>query len=63
MAKKKSARTSLRPIVTEIDKVQEALFFREKSATPPEVRRLKARIRRLRRLSALTRGMCRGFFI
>jgi hypothetical protein len=64
MAKKKAgARTSLRPIVTEINRARVQLTARQVGASPLQARRLRAGIRKLERLSALTRGICRGFFI
>ena len=60
---KKTVRISLRAIVTEINKVQHQLSAREIGATPTQVKQLKARVKKLERLSATTRGICRGFFI
>ena len=61
--KKKTARTSLRPIVNEINKARRQLIARERDATGLEARQLRIRVKKLERCSASLQFICRGFFV
>jgi hypothetical protein len=61
--KKKMARTSLRPIVNEINKARRQLIARERDATGLEARQLRIDVKKLERCSVSLQFICRGFFV
>jgi hypothetical protein len=63
MAKRTKRGVSLRPIITQIHRVERAAEKAKAKATPVQARRLNAKLRKLDKIESVLKLICRGFYL